>query len=169
MTAVQAGPPVTQLPVDSGETAPKRRRGRPPGSKTGSGSRPGSAAASRVSLETRIGGMLVLVNMALYMVPPLQRDALDPVELAALAKAIDAQCKQSVRFRRYVEAMLTAGSGGQLFGVVAIIGARRMARHGVLPAEVDGMLGGMLANNAPTTPTAPTFEHDGTNGTAAAA
>ena len=78
------------------EQAPKRR-GRPPGSKN----------RSRASLETQIGGMLMTLNMALYVIPPLQRDALDAAEIAALAKALDEQAKNSQEvylpvFHRYV-------------------------------------------------------------------
>lgn len=122
------------------EQAPKRR-GRPPGSKN----------RSRASLEAQIGGMLMTLNMVLYVIPPLQRDALDAAEIAALAKALDEQAKSSPKFRGYLEAALAAGSGGQLIGVVALIGARRAARHGIIPAEVDGMLGTMMqgATNKP--------------------
>lgn len=148
---VKAGPPVTQLPIDTGETAPKRPRGRPRGSRT----RPD--APSRASLETRIAGMLILANSVVYFVPGLARDALDPTEITALAKAIDSQARQSPRFRRYIEAALTAGSGGQLFGVMAIIGMRRASRHGLLPPEIDGTLGAMLANQ-PTPPAPPAVQ-----------
>lgn len=146
---VKAGPPVTQLPT--GETAPKRGRGRPRGSAT----RPDAPSRSAQSLETRIGGMLLLANSVVYFVPGLARDALDPTEIAALARAINDQCKQSARFRKYVEAALTAGSGGQLFGVLALIGLRRASRHGLMPPEIDAQLGAMLAGQVPQTPTAP--------------
>lgn len=146
---VKAGPPVTQLPPATGETAPHRGRGRPKGARTS------PAAPSRVSLETRIAGMLIVANSMCYFIPPLRADALDPTEIAALAKALDAQARQSPRFRKYLEAALTAGSGGQLFGVVALIGARRAARHGILPAEVDAVFAGMLANQSGPMPSAP--------------
>lgn len=110
--------------------------------------------------------MLLLANSVVYFVPGLAKDALDPTEIAALARAIDAQCKQSVRFRKYVEAALTAGSGGQLFGVIALIGLRRASRHGLLPPEIDATFGAMLANQPlPTTPTPPTLRPEETNGT----
>lgn len=152
---VQAGPPVTQLPI--AEVAPKRGPGRPKGS--GNKHRNNGSAAPRpprpsTSLRTRVGGMLTFVNM-FVMVTPIRGDALDPIEIDALAKAIDEQCKQSPRFRKYVESMLSAGSGGQLLGVCIVIGARRAARHGVLPPDMDGYLGGMLAQEASRVGTPP--------------
>lgn len=155
-----------QEAIDAGDqtpAAPRRGRGRPRGSKTRLHRLPGlpgrpraeraptRASVPRASLKTRIAGLLVTVNFALMLIPPLSNDALSPGELDALAGGIDAQCQQSARFRRYVEAALSAGSGGQLIGVVAMIGARRAARHGVLgpngPA-IDAMLGGMFNDKA---------------------
>lgn len=152
---VKQGPPVTQLP--GGETPPKRGRGRPRGSATRADA---PSKASRASLETRIGGMLLVCNSIVYFIPGAQKDALDPTEIAALAKAIDAECKQNARFRRYVEAALSAGSGGQLFGVLAIIGMRRASRHGLLPAELDAQFGVMLATSLDKTPAPPAVQPD---------
>jgi hypothetical protein len=74
-------------------------------------------------------------------------DALDAAEIEALSKAIDAQCKQSPAFRKYVTMALEITSGGQLVGVLGIIGARRLSRHGILlPKEADAMLGTMLGS-----------------------
>lgn len=149
--------PLQELPTAE-ETVPKRGRGRPPkidpitGERvnkprgSGGGSTARKPSSSR-SLETQIGALLTTVNVVVMMVPPIAPDALDVAEITALAKAMDAQCKQSPRFRKYVEGMLAAGSGGQLLGVVAIIAARRASRHGLAPAEIDPMLGGMLAGN----------------------
>lgn len=125
--------PVAGQEAPTGEQAP-RRRGRPPGSKN----------RSKVSLKAQIGAMLTTLNLVIYVIPPLQPDALDAAEIEALATALDEQAKNNPAFRRYLEMALTAGSGGQLFGVVAIIAARRAARHGMIPAEADGMLGSIL-------------------------
>jgi len=149
---VKQGPPVTQLP--GAETPPRRGRGRPRGSRTRVDA-PSRASASRASLETRIGGMLLVCNSIVYLIPGAQKDALDPTEIAALAKAIDAEARQNARFRRYVEAALSAGSGGQLFGVLAIIGMRRASRHGLLPVELDGTFGALLAQSVPASPPPP--------------
>lgn len=145
--------PLQEMPTAE-ETTPKRGRGRPPkldpitgervNKPRGSG---GTARRSTRSLETQIGAMLTTVNVVMMMVPPLSKDALDVAEITALAKALDAQARQSPRFRKYLEAALAAGSGGQLVGVVAIIAARRASRHGLAPAEIDPMLGAMLAGN----------------------
>lgn len=121
-----------------GDPAPKRR-GRPPGSKN-----KGGPGRPRKSLETQIGAMLTTANMIVWAIPPLQPDALDAAEIAALAKALDETARNNPKFRSYLEAALAVGSGGQLIGVVAMIGARRAARHGYLPTEMDGMIGSML-------------------------
>jgi len=120
------------------DPAPKRR-GRPPGSKNKSG-----AGRPRKTLEVQIGAMLTTVNMIVWAIPPLQPDALDAAEIAALAKALDETARNNPKFRGYLEAALAVGSGGQLLGVVAMIGARRASRHGMLPPEMDGMIGSML-------------------------
>jgi hypothetical protein len=130
MVAFKPGP--IQQPI--GETPPKRKVGRPPG-----------VQSRTVSLKPQIAGMLMTMNLALYVIPPLRVDVLDDVEIEALARALDEQAKRSIRFRKALEMALTAGSGGTLFGVMAIIGARRASRHGMAPPEVDQMLGNLLA------------------------
>lgn len=149
---IMEGPKVEtlQAPAGTTETAPKRR-GRPPGSK--------NRTASTRSLESQIAGTLMAINLALYVIPPLQRDALDEYEIRALAKALDQQAKTSLRFRKMLEGALAATSGGQLLGVAVIIGARRAARHGLLPAEADMIFGQML--QAPPVATA----NESANGT----
>lgn len=139
MAAVVAGPPPTQLPPDIKETAPKRGPGRPRGAKTA------PSAPSRRSLREPIAATLMTMNLALMVIPPLRNDQLDMMEIDALARALDDQAKQSPRFRKVLENALTLSSGGQLVGVLAIIGARRAARHGLLPPEADGQFGAMLA------------------------
>lgn len=159
----QSGPPPTQLPPDVGDTGeaqPRRRRGRPPGSKTGSG------APSRRSLEPQIAATLMAMNLAVMVIPPVSRDALDEVEITALARALDAQAKQSPRFRRMLEGALAVTSGGQLLGVCMIIGARRAARHGVVPADMDRQLGNMLAMGLAKNPPQPPEPQPSSNGTA---
>lgn len=131
------------------EQAPRRKPGRPKGSPPMGGRR-----STTRSLEPQIAATLMAFNFALYLVPPVSADRLDEMEIMALARAIDAQCKQQPRFRKMVEGALAVTSGGQLLGVVAIIGARRASRHGILPPEADGQLGAMLAAsmNAPRPP-----------------
>lgn len=142
-------PGPTMDSIGTPDSAPKRR-GRPPKD-------PNAPAVTRrprtsKSLETQIGATLVMVNLPIMAFA--SGDALDAAEIEALSKAIDAQCKTSPAFRKYVTAALEVTAGGQLVGVLGIIGARRMARHGVLlPKEADAMLGAMLGSTAQMTPT----------------
>lgn len=148
----RAGPPASELPPTQ-EVPPRRGPGRP--RKDGSAPR-----RSTRSLETEIGSLLVMVNL-FVMATPIRQDALDMYEISALAKGIDQQCKQSPRFRKYVEALLGAGSGGALMGVVIMIGARRASRHGLLPAEVDAGLGAMIQTSVSKQPAEPNSERNG--------
>lgn len=134
------GRPVTQEPI---ETAPKRNGASPRAAKPASTPRP-----STRSLETQIGATLTVMNLMLLSVPRIREDALDMSEIQALAKSIDLQCKTSPRFRRYVEAALGAGSGAGLLGVLLLIGARRAARHDIIPRDFDGAFGSLLAGTA---------------------
>ena len=109
------------------------------------------------SLQPEIAALLTMANAVIVLSPlgtrPVEAiadpsitpervgDELDAAEIAALAGAIDAQCRRSPRFRRYVESVLGVGSGGALVTVVAMIAARRAARHGILPPMIDPMLG----------------------------
>jgi hypothetical protein len=138
----KAGPTVEEIEArtsTNGAGVPKR------GGRTTGTRRP---RRSSKSLEPQIRATLVMFNMALLVVPPLQADALDEAELFALAKALDLQAKQSPRFRRALEAALTATSGAGLVSIVAIIGARRAARHGAFGPQgtmIDAALGGIVA------------------------
>lgn len=161
--------PMESLPPEAqSDTAPKRR-GRPPKDPNAPVVRRGPRRSK--SLETQIGGMLMTFNFAFMVVPPLRQDALDPAEIAVLAKAIDEQARQSPTFRKYLEGMLAVTSGGQLVSVCAIIGARRLARHEIgLPSEADAMLGQMLEtmSSAPSitpVPDAPTDNNEDGNNT----
>lgn len=132
-----------------------------------SGARPTTRKATTrtrkgpTSLAPEIGAFLSLVNGALIVSPlgtrPIEAiddpsvtptkigDELDAVEINALASAIDAQCKRSPRFRKIVERFLGAGSGGTLVMVAGLIAARRAARHGILPREIDLQAGLILS------------------------
>lgn len=126
---------------------PAKKRGRR------SGTTSGPRLTSKGSLETQIGAMLWTINIPLQMVPVLQRDAMDAVEIQALAKAIDQQCQVSPTFRKYVEAALKAQGGTSLIAVVGIMGTRRALRHNIVPIPdevggpqaMDAMLGGVLS------------------------
>lgn len=131
MTTFKPGP--IQEPI---ETPPRRKPGPKPGQP-----RP----TSKTSLKPQIAGMLMTLNLALYVIPPLRADVLDTVEIEALARALDDQAKQNAKFRKALETALSAGSGGTLIGIAALIGARRAARHGFLPVEMDNVLGDLMA------------------------
>lgn len=144
--------PIASLPPEAIPDSAPKRRGRPP--RDPNAPPVTRKRRSKASLETQIGAMLMTFNFAFMVIPPIRQDALDEAEISALAKAIDQQAKSSPRFRKYLEAMLGATSGGQLVSVCAIIGARRLARHEIgLPKEADEALGSMLSvvTNAPST------------------
>lgn len=174
-TPKRRGRPPKIDPLTGERATPARKRGpRKPSAPTRK-----RAPRGPRSLRPEIGAALTMLNAVLIVSPlgtrPVEAigdpaimperigDELDAAEIDALASAIDAQCKRSPRFRAYVESVLTVGSGGTLLTVLAIIAARRAARHGILPAQVD-MIGGMalssdigaLANIEPVPPsTAP--------------
>ena len=155
----QPGPPMEAIPGkltdtleqshDDGDGIPQpKRRGRPPKDPNAPVRPRQSRTANR---EKQVGGLLVMVNMPVMMFAP--RDALDEKEIELLAKAIDAQAKQSRLFEKYLDAALAASSGGQLITVAAIIAGRRLSRHGILlPPEADNMLGNMIGSVQITTP-----------------
>ena len=141
---------------------PEKKRGRQPYPRDaagniirpdGSTSKPsGRPAKSRGSLETQIGGFLTMWNTPIRMMLPLY--ALDPVEIEALAKALDMQCQTSPRFRKYMESALKGIGGVSLIGVLAVIVGRRVVRADLVPIpteapvnkeQIDAMLGGVLS------------------------
>jgi hypothetical protein len=129
---------------------PAKRRGRKPGSTYTRSSSPRRTSAS---LETQIGAFLWTVNVPLQLVPVLQRDALDAVEIDALAKAINQECERNARFRKFVEQALAVQGGTNLVLVLGLIIGRRAIRHGIVPmpeemggaAGGDAMLGGIIS------------------------
>ncbi len=159
MTTTLKAAPLQEPPLPSPDVKPvenKRPPGRPKGSRTENRATPPKASTNSRSLKTQIGGLLMTVNMGLMIVPSARVMALDTNEIDALATALEAQAKTSPRFKKYLDAALAATAGGQLMGVVAIIGARRAARLGLLGENgpmADQMLGGLLAKEV-TSPTA---------------
>lgn len=136
-----------------GTEPPKRGRGRP--RKDGSTDvAPRRPRQSKINLEVRIGAFIAQVNIgvmiAAQFVPGMdaERDPLEPAEIIALAKALEAEARNHAQFRKYLERFLAVGSAGQLWLVVAIIAARRGARHGFLPEGLDAPLGLALADPA---------------------
>ena len=146
---------------------PKRGRGRPRKDGTTGDSAPRTPGAPRGSrsIRTEVGSLLVTVNLPLSMFLPV--DALAPEETDALAMSIDDQCKRSPRFKSYVLQALKVQSATSLLAVVAMIGGRRAARHGIIPEamqpqQLDNALGVALqmmtgTASAPTPYTPPAF------------
>lgn len=89
------------------------------------------------------------VNITLAFIPPLSADVLDVVEIEALAQAMADEAKRSKRFAQLLDNALRVTGGAGLFGVIAIIGMRRAARHEAfgLTRDMDAMLGGLLAQS----------------------
>jgi hypothetical protein len=150
---------VTPAPAFSPVELPaKRGPGRP--RKTGdTAPRTPGMRASR-SIRTEVGSLLVTVNLPLSMFLPV--DALAPEEIDALAMSIDEQCKRSPRFRLYVLQALKVQSATSLLAVVAMIGGRRAARHGIIPEamqpqQLDNALGQALQMMVGTAPTPAPF------------
>lgn len=152
-------PKDAEIPPEFGEEAPQRQRkersdkGVPRGPRGEGAPRRTRAGAS---LKEPIGGLLVMVNLPVSMFSPT--DALDGAEIEALAQALDEQQKLSPRFRKYLQRLLGAASGGQLLAVAGMVAARRAARHGMLGEageQVDMALGQQLSamtNEAANTP-----------------
>ena len=155
---------VTPAPAFSPVELPaKRGPGRP--RKTGDTAPRTPGATRSRSIRTEVGSLLVTVNLPLSMFLPV--DALAPEEIDALAMSIDEQCKRSPRFRLYVLQALKVQSATSLLAVVAMIGGRRAARHGLIPEamqpqQLDNALGVALqmmtgAASAPPPFTPPAF------------
>ncbi len=68
------------------------------------------------------------------------------VEIDLLATSLDDQARKSPKFRKALEGALTASGSAGLISIVAMIGARRASRHGMLPAEIDRELGNLMAS-----------------------
>ena len=127
---------------------PAKKRGRPAGS-TGSG-KTYSPRRSSASLETQIGALILTVNMPFALFLPM--DALDPVEIGALAHALDQECQRNARFKKIVEQALAVQGGTSLVLVIAAIAGRRVVRHNLVQVPepltndgLDAMLGGVIS------------------------
>ncbi len=128
---------------------PAKKRGRP----AGVGNKGGYTRTARGrggSLETQIGAFLVTVNAPIMLFA--SKDALDTVEISALAHALDQECQRSPRFRKYVEQALAVQGGTSLALVVLAIAGRRVVRHNLVTVPepignqtADAMLGGIIS------------------------
>lgn len=158
----QAGPPADEMAGPS-EAPPKRGPGRPKGSKNkaprepkATGTKPRRGRPPGQSRKAKIGGLLTMFNMALQMTP-LRSDALDALEIEALAKSLDEEARKSPTFAKYLDVALGVGGAGGLWSVLGLVAMRRAARHGVLPPMFDGQAAMLLqlasrSNTAPSEP-----------------
>lgn len=101
------------------------------------------SGVSQKSLATEIAAVLIQAN--LILTPVLRGDAMDDVEIMALAKAMDEQAKKSPRFRKALMKALEATGGAGLLTVVGMILGRRASRHGYVPRDWDEKMGAYLA------------------------
>lgn len=125
---------------------PAKKRGRVAGTTS---SRPYAPRRTSGSIETQIGAFLFMVNAPFQLF--LSNDALDSVEIQALAHSIDQECQRNARFKKYVEQALAVQGGTSLVLVIAAIAGRRVVRHNLVtvPAPIgndgaDAMLGGII-------------------------
>ena len=114
------------------------------------GRKPGSAAPAkkRVSLEGELIAYLSLANLLFAFAPEEYRgDALDDLEIAALAKTTNDAAMANAQLYKYLEMILRGGTGGivNLVVVVGCIVGRRLARHGAIPVEFDNRMATMIA------------------------
>jgi hypothetical protein len=129
---------------------PMKRRGRPAGSTNASSGGTRSPRRTSGSLENQIGGLLFTINAPFQLF--LSNDALDVVEVQALAHALDQEAQRNARFRKYVESALAVQGGTSLALVIAAIVGRRVVRHNLItvPAPIgnmgaDAALGGIIS------------------------
>lgn len=138
---------------------PAKKRGRPSGSTT-SGKPDSTPRRQTVNLESQIGAAILAVNIPLSFALP--KDALDMVEVQALAKALNDEANRSPRFKKMLEQFLKVQGGTSLILVIAAIAGRRVVRHNIItlpeaitPDQADALLGGfisMTTNKGPINP-----------------
>jgi hypothetical protein len=111
---------------------------------------PRAARSYSGGLENQIGAFLITVNAPLMLFA--SKDALDPVEIQALAKALDQEAQRNARFKKYLQQALAIQGGTSLLLVIAAIVGRRVVRHNLVevPAPlgnegVDAALGGIIS------------------------
>lgn len=130
-------------PSASSDGAPKKKRGRPPGSKNKVSGK-STDAALKEGLESYVG----LIGSGLTMLPRTREDGL--VILAggdAWVEATMTLAKSDPRVRHALDVALTGGAWGGFIVATASIAVPIAANHGLVPAFVGRMVKDM---NAPT-------------------
>lgn len=114
--------PLARLRAPKPDETPRQGRGRPAG-----------GGMSRAKLETELGGLLVGINLAVVMVPPLAADVLSDSEIVLLSRGLCDQAERSPRFKGWLVSLVKSQSSlGLLIALPLIIG-RRAIRHGLMP------------------------------------
>lgn len=153
-TQIEEPPDRRKLSNEEREAMGLPRVGRPKGpGRTESAPRRPKTSRAKKSLETEIYGLLFMFNLAFAFMPPeIQGDALDDVEMRALAKSANDAAMANEQLYRWLDFALRGGGPGmfQLALCVAMIGGRRLARHGLIPGEFDERLGLMLGASVGT-------------------
>src|SRR5450759_2654419 len=121
---------------DKPDGAPKKRRGRPPGSKNKTSGK-STDAALKEGLESYVG----LIGSGLTMFPGTREDGL--VLLAggdAWVEATITLAKSDARVRHALDVALTGGAWGGFIVATASIGVPIAANHGLVPAFVGKLM-----------------------------
>lgn len=129
-----------QMSNDERIAAGMKPRGPKPGARS-------TSAKARKSLEGELIAYLSLANLLFAFAPAEYRgDALDDVEIAALAKTANDAAMANAELYKYMDMILRGGTGGivNLVVVVGCIAGRRLARHGAIADEWDARMGTMI-------------------------
>src|SRR5450759_2227117 len=121
---------------DKAEDAPKKRRGRPPGSKNKPSGK-STDTALKEGLESYVG----LIGSGLTMLPRTREDGL--VLLAggdAWVEATMTLAKSDPRVRHALDVALTGGAWGGFIVATASIAIPIAANHGLVPAFVGKLM-----------------------------
>ena len=132
---------------DKSDDAPKKRRGRPPGSKNKASGK-STDTALKEGLESYVG----LIGSGLTMFPRTRDDGL--IVLAGGDKWVEATmtlAKSDPRIRRALDLALTGGAWGGFIVATASIAIPIASNHGLVPAFVGRMAQDMNTDTTETT------------------
>lgn len=127
----------------SADGTPKKRRGRPPGSKNKS-----SGKSTDAALKEGLESYVTLIGSGLTMLPRTREDGL--VVLAggdAWVEATMTLAKSDPRVRHALDVALTGGAWGGFIVATASIAIPIAANHGLVPAVVGRMMQTMTTDN----------------------
>lgn len=128
----------------SADGAPKKRRGRPPGSKNKS-----SGKSTDAALKEGLESYVTLIGSGLTMLPRTREDGL--VVLAggdAWVEATMTLAKSDPRVRHALDVALTGGAWGGFIVATASIAIPIAANHGLVPAFVGNMMQSMSGDDS---------------------